>query len=101
MIEPKQLTHSGSWKISLTAGMLWATVSVHAQTTEPDSITGRVHDIPNVTIEARRAPNRVSSNAPIQTLNRATIEDLGRTPFCRYGSEGLWRHWRNEDCLGT
>lgn len=77
MIEPKQLTHSGSWKISLTAGMLWATVSVHAQTTEPDSITGRVHDIPNVTIEARRAPNRVSSNAPIQTLNRATIEDLG------------------------
>ncbi len=77
MIEPKQLTRSGSWKISLTAGMLWATVSVHAQTTEPDSITGRVHDIPNVTIEARRAPNRVSSNAPIQTLNRATIEDLG------------------------
>ena len=77
MIEPKQLTRSGSWKIGLTAGMLWATVSVHAQTTEPDSITGRVHDIPNVTIEARRAPNRVSSNAPIQTLNRATIEDLG------------------------
>lgn len=77
MIESKQLTRSGSWKIGLTAGMLWATVSVHAQTTEPDSITGRVHDIPNVTIEARRAPNRVSSNAPIQTLNRATIEDLG------------------------
>lgn len=77
MIESKQLTRSSSWKIGLTAGMLWATVSVHAQTTEPDSITGRVHDIPNVTIEARRAPNRVSSNAPIQTLNRATIEDLG------------------------
>lgn len=77
MIGPKQLTRSGSWRTNLTAGVLWAAVSVCAQTTEPDSITGRVHDIPNVIIEARRAPNRVTSNAPIQTINRAAIQDLG------------------------
>ena len=78
MIEPKQLTRIGSWKMTiLTAAVLWGTDTVYAQVNGPDSITGRVHDIPNVTIEARRAPNRVSSNAPIQTLSRATIEDLG------------------------
>ena len=77
MIEPKQLTRIGSWKIVLTAAVLCGYLPVHAQVNQPDSITGRVHDIPNVTIEARRAPNRVSSNAPVQTLSRSTIEDLG------------------------
>lgn len=50
---------------------------LQAQSTLSDSITGRVHDIPNVTVSARQLPNKVTSSIPKQTFYRANIDKLG------------------------
>ena len=41
-----------------------------------DSITGKVHQIQEVTVTSRRAPNKVSTAVPVQTLS---IEDMRLT----------------------
>lgn len=65
-------------------GMCFAVVVImlpagglRAQSTLPDSITGRVHDIPNVTVSARHLPNKVTSAIPKQTFYRANMDKLG------------------------
>ena len=50
---------------------------LQAQSTLSDSITGRVHDIPNVTVSARQLPNKVTSSIPKQTFYRANMDKLG------------------------
>ena len=50
---------------------------VHAQHLPSDSITGRVHTIPDVTVNARQLPNKVTSTIPTQTFHRDNIEKLG------------------------
>lgn len=48
-----------------------------AQQTPGDTITGKVHQIKNVTVTARRLPNKVTSAVPIQTLSQEDISQLG------------------------
>ena len=50
---------------------------VHAQHLPSDSITRRVHTIPDVTVNARQLPNKVTSAIPTQTFHRDNIEKLG------------------------
>lgn len=54
-----------------------ALLSLHANGAEPDSITGKVHQIDEVTVTSRRAPNRVSTAVPVQTLSIDDITQLG------------------------
>lgn len=42
-----------------------------------DSITGKVHQIKEVTVTSRRAPNKVSTAVPVQTLSIDDINQLG------------------------
>ncbi len=51
--------------------------NVQAQQVDTDSITGRVHDIPNVTVNARHLPNKVTSTIPTQTFNRERMDKMG------------------------
>ena len=48
-----------------------------SQSLDSDSITNRVHNIPDVTIKARRAPNKVSSTIPVQSMRKDAIDNLG------------------------
>lgn len=51
--------------------------SVFAQQTDSDSITGKVHQIPDVTVSVRRATNKISSVVPVQRLGKDIMDDLG------------------------
>ena len=42
-----------------------------------DSITGKVHTIPEVGIKGRRVPQRISVAMPIQVLEKNELENLG------------------------
>lgn len=73
----KHLFHSYRWSISFLI-INAVTISVaFSQNIDSDSITNRVHNIPDVTIKARRAPNKVSSTIPIQSIRRESIDNLG------------------------
>lgn len=51
--------------------------SVFAQQIDSDSITGKVHQIPDVTVSVRRATNKISSVVPVQRLGKDMMDDLG------------------------
>lgn len=53
-----------------------ATLSAKAQVASNDSITGRVHDIPDVTVSARRMPQRNAVSYPTQVIGRKELEGL-------------------------
>ena len=51
--------------------------SLYAQSTNRDSITGKVHQIPDVTVSARKTPPSVTATSPFQIMNKAELERLG------------------------
>lgn len=48
-----------------------------AQEHNTDSITGRIHQIPDVTISARKTPPAVMATSPLQVMDRTVLERLG------------------------
>lgn len=54
-----------------------APLSAKAQAASDDSISGRVHDIPDVTVSARRMPQRNGVSYPTQVIGRKELEGLG------------------------
>lgn len=54
-----------------------ATVSLQAQTVPTDSITGRIHEIPDITVSARRTPPAITATSPLQVMGKAEMERLG------------------------
>lgn len=48
---------------------------IHAQD-KKDTVTSKVHKIQEVIVKARRAPNKVASAAPVQTLSREDLDKL-------------------------
>lgn len=54
-----------------------APLPVKAQSELNDSIAGRVHDIPDVTVSARRTPQRNAVSYPTQVIGRKELEGLG------------------------
>ena len=60
----------------LCIGGLLLALSLHAQV-KKDSITGKVHRIDNVTVTARRAPQKVTTGSPVQLLRKDDLLDLG------------------------
>ena len=73
----KQLFHYKKWSLSFTFFIYASLCSVYSQNIDSDSITNRVHNIPDVTIKAHRAPNKVSSTIPIQSIRKDAINNLG------------------------
>jgi len=56
--------------------ILWISVNISAQQAS-DSITGKVHDIPGVTVKARRAPQQIAVAMPTQVLDHTELENMG------------------------
>jgi len=54
----------------------WLCTDLQAQQTE-DSITGKVHAIPEVGVKGRIIPKRITSVTPTQTFSRKEFETLG------------------------
>ena len=50
---------------------------IYAQHADSDSITGKVHQIPDVTVSGKKTMNKISSVVPIQRLGKDMMEDLG------------------------
>ena len=50
---------------------------IYAQHAESDSITGKVHQIPDVTVSGKKTMNKISSVVPVQRLGKDMMEDLG------------------------
>lgn len=73
----KQLFPSMKRSLSFVVFASASLCSVCSQNIDSDSITNRVHNIPDVTIKARRAPNKVSSTIPIQSIRKDAINDFG------------------------
>ena len=63
---------------------------IYAQHAESDSITGKVHQIPDVTVSGKKTMNKISSVVPVQRLGRHDgrfgDSEYGRCSkaFCRY-----------------
>lgn len=57
--------------------LLTTATSVSAQEILTDSITGKTHEIPNVTVKARRTPPAVTATAPLQVMQKADMERIG------------------------
>ena len=55
---------------------MWSCINVQAQEAG-DTITGKVHTIPEVGVKGRRTPQRISVAAPIQVLEKSELENLG------------------------
>lgn len=53
-----------------------APLSAKAQAASDDSISGRVHDIPDVTVSARRMPQRNGVSYPTQVIGRKELDGL-------------------------
>ena len=68
-----------------------------------DSITGKVHAIPEVGIKGRRVPQRISVAMPIQVLEKNELENLGlqniADAVCRSQCKRLWWYRRIKDCF--
>ena len=60
----------------LSCFVCWLCVSLQAQQVE-DSITGKVHAIPEVGIKGRRVPPALSATAPFQQMKKTDMERLG------------------------
>ncbi len=57
---------------------IWAGVgTLCAQKTDSDSITGKVHQIPDVMVSGKKTMNKISSAVPVQRLGKDMMEDLG------------------------
>ena len=41
-----------------------------------DTITGKVHAIPDVVVKGRRTPNKITTATPIQTFSKKDIDQL-------------------------
>ena len=54
-----------------------ATIPLGAQTLVEDSVTGRVHEIPTVTVEARRISPALTATSPLQVMGKVEMERLG------------------------
>ena len=50
---------------------------IYAQHADSDSITGKVHQIPDVTVSGKKTMNKISSVVPVQRLGKDMMEDLG------------------------
>lgn len=50
---------------------------IYAQDTLQDSITGKVHQIPDVTVSARKTPPAIKATSPFQVMNKTDLERLG------------------------
>lgn len=70
-------------QLVLRAGMCFVAalgvqgVSLRAQILAGDSVTGRVHEIPTVTVEARRISPALTATSPLQVMGKADMERLG------------------------
>ena len=72
------IKHPRSTGVCIVAAVsVLAVVSVEAQTVATDSMTTRVHDIPSVTVSARRTPPALTSTSPLQVMGKAEMERLG------------------------
>ena len=78
------------------------------QHAESDSITGKVHQIPDVTVSVRKTPQAVKATSPLQVMGKMEMERLGvhevagcGASFLRSDSERLWRYRRIEDYFGS
>lgn len=72
------IKHPRSTGVCIVAAVsVLAVVSVEAQTVATDSMTTRVHDIPSVTVSARRTPPALTSASPLQVMGKAEMERLG------------------------
>lgn len=60
----------------LSCFVCWLCVSLQAQQVG-DSITGKVHAIPEVGIKGRRVPPTLSATAPLQQMKKTDMERLG------------------------
>lgn len=56
--------------------ILWISVNTSAQQAS-DSITRKVHNIPGVTVKARRTPQQIAVAMPTQVLDHAELENMG------------------------
>lgn len=63
-------------RLCLCCLMLWLGGSLQAQQTG-DTITGKVHAIPEVGVKGRRVPAALSSTAPMQQMKKAEMQRLG------------------------
>ncbi len=52
-------------------------VSLYSQNTSQDSITGKVHQIPDVTVSARKTPPSLTATSPFQVMNKSELERMG------------------------
>jgi outer membrane receptor for ferrienterochelin and colicin len=50
---------------------------IYAQHAESDSITGKVHQIPDVTVSVRKTPQAVKATSPLQVMGKMEMERLG------------------------
>ena len=50
---------------------------IYAQHADSDSITGKVHQIPDVTVSVRKTPRAVKATSPLQVMGKMEMERLG------------------------
>ena len=50
---------------------------IYAQHADSDSITGKVHQIPDVTVSVRKTPQAVKATSPLQVMGKMEMERLG------------------------
>ncbi len=62
--------------LCMLCGFLWWAGCMQAQERK-DTIAGKVHDIPEVMVQARRMPAKVSSTASVQLMGKEDIRSLG------------------------
>lgn len=63
-------------RLCLCCLMLWLGSNLQAQQTG-DTITGKVHAIPEVGVKGRRVPPALSATAPMQQMKKAEMQRLG------------------------
>lgn len=73
----KRLSLTGKGLMLFIAVYMLSLYSVFSQNIKSDTITERIHSIPNVTVKAKRAPNKVTSTRPIQSFSSNEIEVYG------------------------
>ena len=61
----------------VTAIYMLSVVSLQAQTVPADTITGRIHEIPDITVSARRTPPAITATSPLQVMGKTEMERLG------------------------
>ena len=64
-------------RFAVTVMCLCPIITSLAQEYGTDSITGRIHQIPDVTISARKTPPAVMATSPLQILKKSELERMG------------------------